>query len=96
VVATYRVPGDAPHNFWLDEERAVMYLAWYTQGLRALDVSGELLGELDRQGREIAFAVYGGEPGDGGPARTWAPQLHGGLVWVSDMNQGLVGLKPNF
>lgn len=53
-VAIHSVPGDTPHNFWLDEENGILYMAWYTQGIRALDVTGELLGELQRQGREIA------------------------------------------
>jgi len=97
-VATFSVPGQTPHNFWLDEEKAVLYLAWYGNGIRALDVSGDLLGELQRQGREIAWLRYDG--GSGSCALgdtttcTWAPQLHQGLVWVSDMNQGLVALEP--
>lgn len=97
-VATFRVPSQTPHNFWLDEERAVLYLAWYGQGVHALDVSGRLLGELDRQGREMADTRYA--PGLGLCDRTsddtctWAPQLHRGLVWVADMINGLVALEP--
>jgi hypothetical protein len=97
-VATYRVPGDTPHNFWLDEQQDILYLAWYTQGIRALDVSGQLLGELDRQGREIASLAYDG-PGacaSGSGTCTWAPQLHDGLVWVSDMNSGIWSLDLEF
>ncbi len=97
-VATFAVEGQTPHNFWLDESRGVLYLAWYAQGLRALDVTGTLLGELDRQGREIASSRYnGGSVGCNRPSTftcTWAPQLHRGLVWVSDMNRGLVALDP--
>jgi hypothetical protein len=97
-VATFRVPGQTPHNFWLDEARSLLYLAWYGKGIRALDVSGELLGELDRQGREIASLQYGTGPGlcdrTGDDTCTWAPQLHRGLVWVADMNRGLVALQP--
>jgi hypothetical protein len=97
-VATFRVPDQTPHNLWLDEGRSVLYLAWYGRGLRALDVSGELLGELDRQGREIAGIQYGAGPGTcdrrGDDTCTWAPQVHQGLVWVADMNHGLVALDP--
>jgi len=97
-VATFAVPGQTPHNFWLDEDRAILYVAWYANGIRALDVSGDLLGELDRQGREIAGLRYHGGSGecDLGTAGTcsWAPQLHRGRVWVSDLNRGLVSLKP--
>jgi hypothetical protein len=88
-VATFRVVGQTPpHNFWLDEDRAILYAAWYEKGLRAVDVSGVLLGELDRQGREIADIRTG--------VRTWAPQLHGGLVYLSDMDEGLAIVQPGF
>ncbi|MEJ2369855.1 MAG: hypothetical protein P8Y07_03260 [Gemmatimonadales bacterium] len=37
-VATFRIPADTPHNFWLDEEREILHMAWYTQGIISLDV----------------------------------------------------------
>ncbi|NIW36198.1 MAG: hypothetical protein GWN32_06580 [Gemmatimonadetes bacterium] len=86
-VATFRLAGAPPHNFWLDEDRGILYAAWYSNGLRAIDVSGILLGELDQQGREIA---------DFSTPSTWAPQLHAGLVYLSDMDEGLVIVQPNF
>ena len=93
-VATFAVPGQTPHNFWLDEATGTLYLAWYGNGLRALDVTGDLLGELDRQGREIVGLQYNGGLGSCNlPSKdtcAWGPQLHYGLVWVSDMNEGLV------
>jgi hypothetical protein len=97
-VATFRLPGATPHNFWVDEERAILYAAWYENGLRALDVNGELLGELDRQGREITNIQYGSGTGCVASAETcsWAPQLHEGLIYVSDMNTGLWVLRPDF
>ncbi|MDX1567353.1 MAG: hypothetical protein R3223_06095 [Longimicrobiales bacterium] len=94
VVATYGVPGDTPHNFWLDEGNQILYLAWYTRGVRALDVSGELSGDLAEEGREVAVGTYG--PGDGwcasgvGPTCTWAPQVHDGHLFLSDIRHGLV------
>jgi hypothetical protein len=97
-VATFAVPGETPHNFWLDEERGILYAAWYTAGVRAIDVSGELLGELEKQDREVAAAVYGSDAGcrslDGTCA--WAPQLLEGLVHVSDLNTGLWVFRPDF
>lgn len=97
-VASFRVPGDTPHNFWLDEARGILYLAWYRMGLRALDVTGELLGQLERQGREIASVQYGSGAFCFGGAGTctWAPQLEGGLIYVSDLNTGLWVLQPTF
>lgn len=97
-VATFSVTGETPHNFWLDEEQGILYAAWYTAGLRAIDVSGELLGELEAQDREIAFTIYGTDAGcrtaDG--TCTWAPQLHNGLVFLSDLNTGLWVFRPSF
>jgi hypothetical protein len=98
-VATFRVPGATPHNFWLDESRGVLYLAWYARGIRALDVSGELMGELDRQGRELTGFVYDGSAGSCPGIQStcsWAPQLAGGRLYVSDMNSGLLVLEPTF
>lgn len=96
-VATFRVAGTTPHNFWLDEATGILYLAWYENGLRALDVNGELLGDLERQGREIFGLQYDGvgfgcASADG--TCTWAPQLHRGLLYLSDMNNGLVVVRP--
>ena len=54
MAAWFTFPGAGPHNFWLDESRAILYAAYYNAGVLAIDVSGELLGELNRQGRLIA------------------------------------------
>jgi hypothetical protein len=98
-VASYAVQDVTPHNFWLDEDRGILYAAWYERGIRAVDVSGELLGELERQGRELGSAIYAGQgeacPG-GTTTCTWAPQLDGGRLYVSDMNSGLYVLSPTF
>jgi len=98
-VATYGVAGtDPPHNFWLDEATGTLYMAWFSNGIRALDVTGDLLGALDRQGREIVGLQYNGGTGScnrpSGDTCTWAPQLHNGVLWVSDMNSGLIALEP--
>jgi hypothetical protein len=97
-VATFFSTGDTPHNFWLDEEREILYASWYSDGLRAIDVSGELLGELDKQGREIALLRYDSDAGcqsaDG--TCSWAPQLHRGLIFASDLNTGLWVFEPRF
>jgi len=97
-VATFRVAGATPHNFWVDEGRGILFAAWYANGVRAVDVNGSLLGRLDLQGREIASAQYGAGAGCqlADATCTWAPQLHAGLVFASDMNTGLWVLEPNF
>jgi LVIVD repeat len=89
-VADFFLPGDPPHNFWVDEERGILFAAWYSNGARAIDVTGELLGDLTRQGREYAFSR---PVGPRGPGRIWAPQWHNGLVFASDMDNGLWALQ---
>jgi hypothetical protein len=99
-VATFQIGGGTPHNFWLDEATGMLYLAWYENGVRALDVTGELMGQLERQGREVAALQYSGGSGCpasvGGGTCAWAPQLKTGLVYVSDMNTGVWVLQPQF
>jgi hypothetical protein len=97
-VATFTLPAAAPHNFWVDEAREIAYFAWYENGVQAVDASGELLGALEEQGRQIAGLQYGTGNfcfGSGGTC-TWAPQLHAGHIFVSDLNTGLWVLQPTF
>lgn len=89
-VATFGVPGATPHNFWLDEEREILFAAWYGNGLRAVDVSGTLVGDLGAQGREVGFVI---PSGPGGAASVWAPQLHRGLIYISDIFNGIWALR---
>ncbi len=100
-VATFSLPDDTPHNLWLDEERGILYVAWFGKGVRAIDVTGELLGELDKQGREYASIVYAGPPDcgrDAGPSATCTRSLvlQNGLLYVSDFMSGLWILRPTF
>ncbi len=91
-VATFEDSGGNPHNFWMDEARGILYVAWWTQGLKAIDVSGELLGRLDTQGRLVGSI----EVGDSFDRRSWGAQLHDGLVYVSEINSGLWIFRPAF
>ena len=87
-VASYEIPEAGSHNIWIRAD--TLYIAYYNAGLRALDVSGELRGDLRRQGREIAVlrttdaqAMF--------PDRPFAmtPMWHKGLVYTADFNSGL-------
>ena len=91
VVATFADRAGNPHNFWLDEARGILYVAWWRQGLKAIDVSGELLGRLDTQGRLVGSIAYGGAG-----TRSWGAQLHDGLVYVSEVSFGLWIFRPEF
>ncbi len=86
LIATHTVGGLTPHNFWVDETRAILFVAWYGLGVRAIDVSGPLSGELIGEGLELAsYSPIGPE----GRAIFWSPQLHRGAVWATDQRNGL-------
>jgi hypothetical protein len=87
-VARYEVPEAGTHNLWAEDDR--LYVAYYNGGLRVVDISGELRGDLYRQGREIGW--YMTEDDEGITPRntmTWGPQPYKGLVYATDMNSGL-------
>ena len=46
------MPEAGTHNLWVEED--ILYIGYYNGGLRVVDISGELRGDLYRQGREIA------------------------------------------
>ena len=72
-VARYEVPEAGAHNLWVEDDR--MYVAYYQAGLRVVDVSGELRGDLYRQGREIAWFPTGAPDGHVANApMAWGPQ----------------------
>ena len=87
-VAKYEVPDAGAHNMWVEDDR--LYVGYYQGGLRVLDISGELRGDLYRQGREIAYLLTT-------DAQTmvpdwpmaWSAQLFKGYIYTSDLNSGL-------
>jgi hypothetical protein len=91
-VAWYRVPEAGTHNLWVEDDR--LYVAHYQGGLRVVDISGELRGNLYAQGREIGWFMTDASEGDGvfrpNAAMAWGPQPYEGNIFVSDMNAGLV------
>jgi hypothetical protein len=93
-VAKYDLPEAGAHNVWVADE--TLYVAYYQGGLRMIDVSGTLRGDLYRQGREIGiFRTSAGE-GEGmvpNSPQAWGPQVFKGHVFVSDMFSGLWVIK---
>jgi hypothetical protein len=87
-VATYDVPEAGAHNIWVDDD--VMYMGYYNGGARVVDVSGELRGNLYRQGREIA-RLWTGDPKGWRPNLPfcWGAQPHNGLIYFNDINSGI-------
>jgi uncharacterized protein YjdB len=96
-VAQYEAPEGGSHNFWAAND--MLYEGYYSGGARVLDISGELRGDLYRQGREIARFWTG----DGKGYRpnlpfTWGGQpcsvtcdspLLNGLMYFNDIHSGL-------
>ena len=87
-VAFYDVPEGGAHNVWVEND--ILYMGYYSAGARALDVSGELRGDLYRQGREIA-RLWTGDPKGYRPNLpfTWGAQPHNGLIFFNDINSGI-------
>ena len=87
-VARYELPGHGSHNYWIKDD--ILYVAMYTGGLRVVDISGDLLGDLYKQGREIGYLLTGSPngyiPND---TMVWGAQLYKGHVFYSDFNTGL-------
>ena len=93
-VAQFNVPEAGAHNIWVEDD--VLYIAYYQGGLRIVDVSGDLRGDLYAQGRQIGWYVTGGEEGEAvvpNSPLAWGPQPFKGNIFVSDMNSGLWVLK---
>ncbi len=91
-VARYEIPEAGSHNMWIDDDR--LYAAFYQGGLRVVDISGELKGNLYHQGREIA--VYKSYDPDGVVANapfTWGPQIHKGNLFFAEYFSGMWAVK---
>ena len=93
-VARFEVPFAGSHNFWVDEESETLYATFYNGGVRVVDISGELMGDLLAQGRQINFFMPG-DPNGFVPnmPQTWGAQLHKGHIFYSDMHSGLWASK---
>jgi hypothetical protein len=91
-VAEYAVPEAGAHNVWVEND--ILYMGYYNGGARVLDVSGELRGDLYRQGREIARHWTGSEDGlRANSPFAWGAQTHNGLVFFNDINSGIWIMK---
>jgi len=96
-IAQYEAPEGGSHNFWAAND--MLYEGYYSGGARVLDISGELRGDLYRQGREIARFWTGDSKGfrpnlpftwGGQPCSVTCdtPQLNA-LMYFNDIHSGL-------
>lgn len=87
-VAYYEPQDGGSHNVWVAGD--TLYMGDYQGGLRVLDISGELRGDLQAQGREIAHAVTGDARGSvPNAANAWGAIYRDGYIYVPDINSGL-------
>lgn len=87
-VAYYDVPEAGAHNMWVEND--VMYMGYYGGGARVVDVSGELRGDLYRQGREMARLWTGDAKGfRPNLPFAWGAQPHNGLIYFNDIHTGI-------
>lgn len=87
-VAYYEPKDGGTHNVWVAGD--TLYLGDYQGGLRVLDISGELRGDLQAQGREIAHVVTGDKQGMvANASNAWGAIYRDGYIYVPDINSGL-------
>jgi hypothetical protein len=87
-VARYEVSEFGTHNIWIEDD--ILFAAYYEGGVRMVDISGELLGNLADQGREIAvFKSYDAEGFIANAAMVWGAQLYKDHVFFADHYSGL-------
>ncbi len=94
-VAYYEAKDGGAHNVWVAGD--TLYLGDYQGGLRVLDISGELRGDLLEQGRQIAHVYTGDARGTTANApMAWGAIYRDGRIYVPDMNSGLwiVKIEP--
>ena len=94
-VAHYEPEFGGVHNVWVAGD--TLYMGAYNSGLHAFDVSGELKGDLQEQGREIAhFQPQSPQGKIPNATMTWGVVVKNNLAFVNDMNSGLwiVKLEP--
>jgi hypothetical protein len=98
-VAFYHVDGAGTHNFSVDEQRGILYAAYYNAGVRAIDIRGDLSTcsadqksadgrcDLKKMGRELGAGLQ-----SNGAVYVWGVHFDGSFVYASDMLQGLFKL----
>jgi hypothetical protein len=92
MVARYEVSEYGTHNMWVEND--ILYQGYYEGGVRVVDVSGELMGNLYTQGREIAvFKPF--DPAGFVPNSTmvWGVIPYKGNIFVADTNSGLWAVR---
>lgn len=91
-VAWYEPTDGGVHNVWVEGD--TLYMGTYQGGARMLDISGELKGDLLRQGREISWISTADSMGVKKRATfAWGAVVKDGNIYVPDINSGLWVLR---
>ena len=86
--AVYTITEAGSHNHWIQGDTLIA--AYYNGGLRIVDISGDLLGDLYRQGREIAFYMSSHPKGHiPNSTNVWGAIPYKGYIFFTDMYSGL-------
>jgi hypothetical protein len=94
-VAHYEPEFGGVHNVWVAGD--TLYMGAYNSGFHAFDISGELKGDLQKQGREIAhFQPQSPKGKIPNATMTWGVVVKNNLIFLNDMNSGLwiVKMEP--
>ncbi|MBC7896753.1 MAG: hypothetical protein H7066_15150, partial [Cytophagaceae bacterium] len=94
-VAHYEPEFGGVHNIWVAGD--TLYMGAYNSGFHAFDISGELRGDLQEQGREISHYQPTSPNGKVPNATmTWGVVVKNNLIFLNDMNSGLwiVKMEP--
>lgn len=91
-LARYEVSEYGTHNMWVEDD--ILYQAYYEGGVRMVDISGDLMGNLYTQGRELsvfkAFDPLGYIPNS---AAAWGVMPWKGHIFFADINSGMWSVK---
>jgi len=90
-VAWYEPTDGGVHNVWVVGD--TLYLGNYQGGARAVDISGELKGDLLREGREMSWILTVDSLGHRRAPFAWGAVVRDGNIFVPDINTGLWILK---
>ena len=88
IVAWYEPTDGGVHNVWVEGD--TLYMGNYQGGARTVDISGELKGDLLRQGREMSW-IFTADAKGAKPHQTfaWGAVVKNGTIYVPDINSGL-------
>ena len=90
--AVYTITEAGSHNHWIQGDTLIA--AYYNAGLRIIDISGDLLGDLYRQSREIAFYMSSHPEGRiPNSTNVWGAIPYKGYIYFTDMYSGLYCVK---